>query len=235
MTKQQTNQDLAEKIISEDISKNEDSAPRFSRKSYELDENDEQLRYLWPFVEVTCSHNEKIGVKKTDNMGLGVFAKEDIAQGEYLCCYFGKLTHIPEGYSDYTFDIRMPNNAYYLTIDAKESGNISRYINHSYDANCESLTEFHYAGWQKSSERPYSPSQDWQYISSKEDENRFYYYKQGQPSTWDKPNEKMARWPEINREEPHITFRAKRDIKKGEQLFINYGEAYWKTRDKNPE
>ena len=59
----------------------------------------DQMSYLWPFPLISCDHNSKIELRPAGEMGLGVFAKQDIEEEEYLCCYFGKLTHIAEEYN----------------------------------------------------------------------------------------------------------------------------------------
>ncbi len=204
----------------------------FSDTSYRIDDND-QMHHIWPFKRVHCNHSSKIEIRDAGEMGVGVFANTDIAKDEYLCCYFGKLTHIAEDYSDYTFGLTMPNNVYAMTIDSKYNGNISRYFNHNYDTNCSTVTQYHYENWQKEGEAaPYSIGKYWQYNESEKYKNSYYYYCDEHESTWDKPADNLVRWPIIDKEEPHITFIAKRDIKKDEQLFIDYGKAYWETREK---
>lgn len=204
----------------------------FSDTSYRINRSD-QIQHLWPFSLVSCHQSSKIELRPAGEMGFGVFVNADVESGEYLCCYFGKMTHVAEEYSDYTFDLVLPNNVYSMTVDSDSFGNISRYINHSYSPNCKTCTEFHHEGWQQKNQKPYSPSSDWQYIASKEDENRYYYYRDGFESVWYKPTENLARWP-IAGEEPHICFRANKKILKDEQLFIDYGKSYWATRDKKP-
>lgn len=228
---------LAEKkVTTEEVIKKEvvpNDPAHFSDVCYRIHKSD-QTNYLWNFPLISCDFSPKIELRKAGEMGFGVFAKADIEKNEYLCCYFGELFHVPEEYSDYTFDLVMPNNAYSFTVDSKKYGNISRYINHSYSPNCKICTEFHFDKWQQDSKTPYSPNQDWQYIASKEDANRYYYYRDGKESVWDKPSSNLARWPIQGKEEPHICFRADKKILKDEQLFINYGKAYWATREKKP-
>lgn len=194
-----------------------------------------QMDYIWPFPRIACKSSDKIELLDAGDMGLGAFAVDDIKEGEYLCCYIGNIMHIPEIYSDYIFNLKLPNNIYSITIDSLEHGNISRFFNHSNSPNCRISTEYHYHSWQESSEKPYSPDKSWQYIPSKDDENRYYYYKEGEESVWEKPKSDLARWPLKDKEEPHICFHAARDIKKGEQLFIDYGKSYWETRGTKPE
>jgi len=80
-------------------------------------------------------------VKKT-NKGYGVFALKDYEEGEFVVEYIGELIDKKEynqrmasGPRRYMFDLfNTKSNHYY--IDAQNSSNKSRCINHSCHANC---------------------------------------------------------------------------------------------------
>ncbi len=209
------------------------AASHYCDKCNRLADSD-QMHYLWPFPLVPCEVSEKIELRDAGEMGFGVFAKEDIDAGEYLCCYLGILSHISSEETNYSFGIKLPNNAYSMTIDSKWSGNISRFVNHSYEPNCTSHTEYHFEGWRNESTPPYLPNHNWQYMRSKESGEKYYYYRNGFESVWEKPASDLVRWPIQNKEEPHIVFRASKKIAKDGQLFVSYGESYWKSRGVKP-
>lgn len=90
--------------------------------------------------------HKKIERRKSDIHGNGVFAIEDIAKGERVVRYKGKLrTHaeVDEEYGavdedGHTFLFTL-NDDY--VIDANEGGNIARWINHSCAPNCEAVLD----------------------------------------------------------------------------------------------
>ncbi len=231
-----------DKILSDkNVVQKKDNAKRlvsalvhFCDKVNRCDDSD-QMKNIWPFKPVTCNVSKKIELRETSEMDLGVFALETIEKDEYIGCYIGMITHIPESYSDYAFNLSMPNSVYAVTIDSKWNGNISRFLNHSYEPNCVSTTEYHYDGCHEVGAEPiYVPGQYWQYVESKDSKGRYYYFRNDFESVWDKPPSELVRWPIKEKEEPHIVFRAERRIEKDEQLFINYGVDYWETRSKKP-
>ncbi|MFD0726210.1 SET domain-containing protein [Lysobacter brunescens] len=89
---------------------------------------------------------KKIVARLSSIHGNGVFADEPIRKGERIVRYKGTLrTHkeVDRMYGDqdengHTFLFTL-NDEY--VIDANEGGNVARWINHSCDPNCESVTE----------------------------------------------------------------------------------------------
>jgi SET domain-containing protein len=89
---------------------------------------------------------KKIVARLSSIHGNGVFADEPIRKGERIVRYKGTLrTHkeVDRLYGDldengHTFLFTL-NDEY--VIDANEGGNVARWINHSCDPNCESVTE----------------------------------------------------------------------------------------------
>ena len=75
--------------------------------------------------------------------GKGVFALQDIAEGEVLIEYVGEIISWPEAQQRHPHDPTDPNHTFYFhinesrVIDAKVGGNSSRWINHACSANCE--------------------------------------------------------------------------------------------------
>ena len=89
---------------------------------------------------------KKIVARLSSIHGNGVFADEPICKGERIVRYKGTLrTHkeVDRMYGEqdengHTFLFTL-NDEY--VIDANEGGNVARWINHSCDPNCESVTE----------------------------------------------------------------------------------------------
>ncbi len=75
--------------------------------------------------------------------GKGVFALQDLAEGETLIEYVGEIISWDEAQDRHPHDPNDPNHTFYFhvnedrVIDALHGGNSSRWINHSCDANCE--------------------------------------------------------------------------------------------------
>jgi uncharacterized protein len=94
---------------------------------------------------------KKIARRRSDIHGNGVFALEDIAKGERVIRYRGKLrshAEVDEEYAEleedgHTFLFTL-NDEYVL--DANKGGNVARWINHSCKPNCEALIEEHAKG-----------------------------------------------------------------------------------------
>ena len=75
--------------------------------------------------------------------GKGVFALQDLAEGETLIEYIGEVVSWKEALRRHPHDPKDPNHTFYFhidekhVIDAKHGGNSSRWINHSCKPNCE--------------------------------------------------------------------------------------------------
>ncbi len=75
--------------------------------------------------------------------GKGVFAVQDLAEGETLIEYVGEVVTWKEALRRHPHDPKDPNHTFYFhidekhVIDAKYGGNSSRWINHSCKPNCE--------------------------------------------------------------------------------------------------
>lgn len=89
----------------------------------------------------------KIQTRKSGIHGKGVFAVQDIAEGETLIEYVGEIISWEEAQRRHPHDPNDPNHTFYFhvdddrVIDAKVGGNSSRWINHSCDPNCEADEE----------------------------------------------------------------------------------------------
>jgi hypothetical protein len=86
---------------------------------------------------------KRIQVRRSGVHGKGVFALQDIAEGETLIEYVGEVISWEEAQDRHPHDPNDPNHTFYFhvnedrVIDALHGGNSSRWINHSCDANCE--------------------------------------------------------------------------------------------------
>ena len=75
--------------------------------------------------------------------GNGVFAVQNLAEGEVLIEYVGQIISWKEALRRHPHDPSDPNHTFYFhidetrVIDAKYGGNSSRWINHSCAPNCE--------------------------------------------------------------------------------------------------
>lgn len=75
--------------------------------------------------------------------GKGVFALQDLAEGETLIEYVGEVINWTEALRRHPHDANNPQHTFYFhidedhVIDAKVGGNSSRWINHSCQPNCE--------------------------------------------------------------------------------------------------
>ncbi|RYF41884.1 MAG: SET domain-containing protein, partial [Comamonadaceae bacterium] len=93
------------------------------------------------------SAGRKIQTRKSGIHGKGVFAVQDIAEGETLIEYVGEVVSWKEAQRRHPHDPKDPNHTFYFhvdedrVIDAKYGGNSSRWINHSCDPNCEADEE----------------------------------------------------------------------------------------------
>lgn len=91
----------------------------------------------------TGSSNRRIQTRRSGVHGKGVFALQDIAEGETIIEYVGEVVSWAEAQERHPHDPTDPNHTFYFhvdedhVIDALYGGNSSRWINHSCDANCE--------------------------------------------------------------------------------------------------
>ena len=85
----------------------------------------------------------RIQTRNSPVHGKGVFAVQDIAEGETLIEYVGEIISWPEAQARHPHDPANPNHTFYFhvdedhVIDALVGGNSSRWINHACDPNCE--------------------------------------------------------------------------------------------------
>ncbi len=89
------------------------------------------------------SDTRRIQTRRSGVHGKGVFALQDLAEGETLIEYVGEVISWPEALRRHPHDPGDPNHTFYFhidedhVIDAKVGGNSSRWINHSCQPNCE--------------------------------------------------------------------------------------------------
>lgn len=85
----------------------------------------------------------RIQTRRSGVHGKGVFATQDIAEGEVIIEYVGEVISWPEAQRRHPHNPKDPNHTFYFHVDEKNvidalyGGNSSRWINHSCDPNCE--------------------------------------------------------------------------------------------------
>ncbi len=85
----------------------------------------------------------RIQTRRSGVHGKGVFAVQDLAEGETLIEYKGEIISWKEALRRHPHDPEQPNHTFYFHIDDKHvidgrvDGNAARWINHSCDPNCE--------------------------------------------------------------------------------------------------
>ena len=90
---------------------------------------------------------KRIQVRRSGVHGKGVFALQDLAEGETLIEYVGEIISWDEAQDRHPHDPKDPNHTFYFhvnedrVIDALHGGNSSRWINHSCNPNCEADEE----------------------------------------------------------------------------------------------
>jgi hypothetical protein len=90
----------------------------------------------------TVAPGRRIQTRRSGVHGKGVFAVQDIAEGEVLVEYTGQVIGWQEAQDRHPHDPLQPNHTFYFhvdedrVIDAKFGGNSSRWINHSCNPNC---------------------------------------------------------------------------------------------------
>lgn len=98
-------------------------------------------------VAAVPSNQRRIQTRRSGVHGKGVFAVQDIAEGETIIEYVGEVITWPEAQARHPHNPQDPNHTFYFhidedhVIDALFGGNSSRWINHSCDANCEADEE----------------------------------------------------------------------------------------------
>ena len=89
------------------------------------------------------SDARRIQVRRSGVHGKGVFALQDIGEGETLIEYKGEVVSWEEAQDRHPHDPSDPNHTFYFhvnedrVIDGGVRGNAARWINHSCDGNCE--------------------------------------------------------------------------------------------------
>ncbi len=88
------------------------------------------------------STGRRIQVRRSGVHGRGVFALQDIAEGEVIVEYAGKVISYEESQRRHPHDPEHPNHTFFFQIDGDrvidggDGGNSARWINHSCDPNC---------------------------------------------------------------------------------------------------
>ena len=91
----------------------------------------------------TPAAGRRIQTRRSGVHGRGVFALQDIAEGEVIIEYTGQVISWQEAQERHPHDPKQPNHTFYFhvdedrVIDAKVGGNSARWINHSCAPNCE--------------------------------------------------------------------------------------------------
>ncbi|MFL9666033.1 SET domain-containing protein [Variovorax sp. AB1(2024)] len=89
------------------------------------------------------SAGRRIQMRRSDVHGNGVFAVQDLAEGETLIEYKGEIISWKEALRRHPHDPAQPNHTFYFhiddgrVIDGNVKGNDARWINHSCEPNCE--------------------------------------------------------------------------------------------------
>lgn len=88
-------------------------------------------------------HGRRLQTRRSGVHGKGVFALQDIAEGETLIEYRGEVISWPEALRRHPHDPAQPNHTFYFhlddqnVIDGKVKGNAAKWINHACTPNCE--------------------------------------------------------------------------------------------------
>lgn len=95
----------------------------------------------------SATDGRRIQTRRSGVHGKGVFALQDLAEGETVIEYVGEVISWKEALRRHPHDPKDPNHTFYFhmdekhVIDAKHGGNSSRWINHSCKPNCEADEE----------------------------------------------------------------------------------------------
>ncbi len=93
--------------------------------------------------KVSPQDNRRIQTRLSGVHGKGVFAVQDIAEGETIIEYVGAIISWKEAQKRHPHDPSQPNHTFYFHIDETRvidglyGGNSSRWINHACEPNCE--------------------------------------------------------------------------------------------------
>ncbi|MES2953956.1 MAG: SET domain-containing protein-lysine N-methyltransferase [Pseudomonadota bacterium] len=96
-----------------------------------------------PAAGPSSAPGRRIQTRTSGVHGKGVFAVQDLAEGETLIEYIGEIINWKEALRRHPHDPKDANHTFYFhidedhVIDAKYGGNSSRWINHSCKPNCE--------------------------------------------------------------------------------------------------
>ncbi len=96
-----------------------------------------------PATSSSTAAGRRIQVRRSGVHGRGVFALQDIAEGETVIEYVGEIITWKEALRRHPHDPKDPNHTFYFhiddgrVIDALYGGNSSRWINHSCAPSCE--------------------------------------------------------------------------------------------------
>jgi len=100
-----------------------------------------------PAATAPVVSGRRIQTRRSGVHGKGMFAVQDLAEGETLIEYVGEVISWKEALRRHPHDPTDPNHTFYFhvdekhVIDAKHGGNSSRWINHSCGPNCEADEE----------------------------------------------------------------------------------------------
>ena len=123
----------------------------YKRADYAMRKKELSLRENWLGAhfskEVERGVHPDFSIRYIDPvLGYGVFAEEEIPKGGYIGEYTGMIRKRRRGSdkkNDYCFEYTIGDWVYNpFIIDAKEEGNMTRYMNHSEEPNVESLSVF---------------------------------------------------------------------------------------------
>ena len=96
-----------------------------------------------PTDVTAATDTRRIQTRRSGVHGKGVYALQDLAEGETLIEYLGEVISWKEALRRHPHDPKDPNHTFYFhiddkhVIDGKQGGNSSRWINHSCKPNCE--------------------------------------------------------------------------------------------------
>ena len=97
---------------------------------------------LSPAAQQALPDRRRLQTRRSGVHGKGVFALQDIAEGQTLIEYVGEVIDWPEALRRHPHDPTNPQHTFYFhindtqVIDANVGGNSSRWINHSCAPNC---------------------------------------------------------------------------------------------------